>query len=165
MQLQHLTSLPDSGEQWPTYCKELFVLCNPIQTRVYTHRHRSRATFHFLISRWQDNETQSSLDFKGNAAYHHVSDRGGKAVSVPRNRQATEELGANREDVLQNLGQQPACPGDARHRAIRNVFLISCTPKGLNVGSRVITQDSVILTRANIRKVVFIPTFLTSTNS
>ena len=66
---------------------------------MHTHRHRSRATFHFLISRWQDNETQSSLDFKGNAVYHHVSDRGGKAVSVPRNRQATEELGANREDA------------------------------------------------------------------
>lgn len=56
---------------------------------MHTHRHRLRTTFYFLISRWQDNETQSSLDFKGNAVYHHVSDQGGKVVSVPRHRQAT----------------------------------------------------------------------------
>ena len=58
---------------------------------MHTHGDRSKTTFHFLISRWQDNETQSSLDFKGNAVYHHVSDQGGKAVSVPWNRQVTEE--------------------------------------------------------------------------
>ena len=56
---------------------------------MHTHRHGSRTTFYFLISRWQDNETQSSLDSKGNAVYRLVSDQGGTAVSVPRRRQAT----------------------------------------------------------------------------
>lgn len=98
---------------------------------MHTHRHRSRTTFYFLISRWQDNETESSLDFNGNAVYHHVSDQGGKAVlfhgtDKPQRAMTPAALVLGLQTkvlkiswvlidrMLQNAGQQPACPGDAQ---------------------------------------------------
>lgn len=77
-----------------------------------------------------------------------------------------------RQRMLQHVGQLPAPamgPSQTAHssvlkgranmqRIMCNAFLISCTSSGLHLGSKMMALNSLILTRAGVRKAVFTST-------
>jgi len=92
--------------------------------------------------------------------------------SHPSNAALPKDRGALLQRMLQHVGQFPApamgpsqtadssvLKGRAnRQRIMCNAFLISCTSSGLHLGSKMMALNSLILTRAGIRKAVFTST-------